>query len=308
MSTHHSCFDSLTRAFSNRVDDFDKVGARLLRLEKSVDRNTAAVESLARRSDTLAREADGDKHLDRDADAETYETSVASNHFHHVDNNNGCIVSGLDGAELFHGSCSLLSLLIESDTIINNIIKPRLSLRNILSSLAPKPAGFHLPHATSWDEFLMFKSKVYRELSQSVVQHNRIDLSHDGQPLVLPSRELLERVIQGYFKHIHPVTPLVDQTRLQEAVGTYYTSRPSGTGEGVDLAWAVIFNYIVIRCLAGMYMPLESRVSNMDFASANALEQPFIVNIRRALAKLDYFIKPTLVNVQALLSLVSFTV
>lgn len=287
---------------ANRVDDFDKVEAGLLRVERSILQNTTAIEKLLGQQPNLLLP----KQMIARNPNSVVESTQTKDQLHASSSQDGCIVTRREGEERLHGSCSLLALLIESSTMIDSMIQPRLSLKAMVSSLTDESAGDEdLPTASSWDEFLSFKSTVYRKLSHSLIHHYTPDYSQDGQVLVLPSKVLLSRLVQGYYKHIHPVTPLVAEDHLVAAIDLCYLPQHSGSQDANDLAWTVIFNYVVIRCIPGHFTPLEHRVTNIDFASADASEQPFITNIRRAFAKLDYLMKPKLVNVQALLSLVS---
>lgn len=278
-----------------------------------MNRNTSAVEALVyRASHSQTREPPGAANLalgtvaPREEDV-TRKPAEADGEAHHPSPDGvGFVTAYPAGGQRFHGPTSLLSFVVDFDGIVDRAFTSNMSLKVTLSSQACiQDTTSRLRMMTLWDQFRLHKSQIYHQVLEVFAQSQSPDLSHDGSPLVMPSRDMLERVTQGYFKHINPVTPVIGQAHLAEAIGRCYAGDHNTTPLTVDPAWVVMFNYVVIRCLAGQYMPLERRVEKMDFAFATQLERPFVANIRRALGCLDHFMSPKLINVQALTSLVS---
>lgn len=127
-----------------------------------------------------------------------------------------------------------------------------------------------------------------------------LDVSRDSLPLVLPPRRALEAVIEPYFRHIDAEIPLLDRQRCIEAINQCY----GGEAERVDPAWKVIFNYIMILCFQGRYMPLERSTKDIDFFLTKEFDLPYLEDLRGACACLSLFTEPSFTNVQALVALV----
>lgn len=208
---------------------------------------------------------------------------------------------GGSGAQRHHGASSLFSLLLDFDSSVNDRLHQTDSLHYLLSQPSGENGQNNDP---SWEALFAYKAKVHRRLSRFLTpQVLGPDTSCDGSPPLLPPRQLLTSLVDGYFRHINPITPLLDQSAVASAIPQQY-DRPDGEA---DLAWVVLFNYVTIRCLAGRHMPLEQPITNANLASANQFDQSIVVNIRRVLPHLDRLTIPTLVNVQAIGALVSIT-
>jgi hypothetical protein len=199
----------------------------------------------------------------------------------------------------FHDS-SLMSLFESADKDINarlEAMRPRSSLREVLA----RPQKQTLPQPPLLDGFLNFKVDTYINLSfPSYTCH--ADLSNDGMPLLLPPRRLLEPIVEPYFHHIAGVVPIMARVPCLDAIERYYADEAFRDDE--YSAWAVLFNYMILFCFVGKYMPLDRPSSDVDIASITQFERPFVANIRRAFSVTHKFLAPKLVNVQALLALV----
>ena len=285
------------------VDEFGKLGSRLSSVESKLEQLATAIAELPmqinkRHSQSQANPLipDALHHsrviLDGGSSRDGQHTSGTQSSY---------VVSGENGEQRHHGASSLLSLLFQSDTTITSSLRNGTSLRDLL--LRPNGGQAQQEETPSWDSFFAYKDQVYRDLSRSLTYQSLApDISSDDIASLLPPKALLESLLEGYFRHIDPVTPLLDRESVLEAIEKSYDD--SSQERQAGLGWIVLFNYITIRCLAGRHM-LEQPVTDMNVVAGNHFDQPFVVNIRRAFRFLDQLMKPTLVNVQALGALVS---
>lgn len=122
----------------------------------------------------------------------------------------------------------------------------------------------------------------------------------DTNPVTTPPRLLANLFIPGYLKNINPRTPIFDEAELQSAIEAHYSEEHSPRD---NTAWALIINNIVLLELgleiqATRASPSNSRGMNDDILPS------FLKNCDRAIANLAAFSTPSLVNVQALITLV----
>lgn len=142
-------------------------------------------------------------------------------------------------------------------------------------------------------------------MAKSLEMEKRLDQPSDGQPLTLPPRELLDAFVEIYFNQINWVLPLFHKDTFSENVRRSYEQGP----HAID-AWILCFNGIVLLILN--IRALGSSKKAADRASATAddtmeadLIKPLHANIRRGLNQLQSLLAPSLVNVQALILMVS---
>jgi hypothetical protein len=151
-------------------------------------------------------------------------------------------------------------------------------------------------------------------------------VSSDGQPVVAPPQLIARLFVDGFLKNINSRIPIFDANSLQDAVNTYYSgvlhvpptsssTSPSGSLPASDHAahspWAIIFTNIAL-----LELGLETHVSRWQDSVAgpsiiktNLLTEDLISsllrNCERALADLTSYTIPSILHVQALLTLVS---
>lgn len=280
-----------------RINDFQDFGQRLAQLEEDVAKANASLEKLLQSLTSITNYAPKASTPAAQVDESSFSAAVGKIPDNLSRKDTGYVTYSTEGDERYHGSSSLLSLFSDADKALNENMekfKPKATLQEMLLHRNSKED--ELPF---WDSFAASRMKFYRNVSQELTLEHSLDLSHDGMPLMLPPKRLLDLIVEPYFKHINPITPLLEQSRCLEAIETCYTNTSTET----DPAWIIIFNYIIIRCFVGRYMPLERPSSDVDLASTTQSEQPFITNIRRGFACLNRFMKPSLLHVQALSAL-----
>ncbi|OAA58076.1 Transcription factor [Niveomyces insectorum RCEF 264] len=205
---------------------------------------------------------------------------------------------------------SLLSLLEDADEQINaqlEAMRPRSSsLRDILAQGRQQDqAQRSPPPPPPLDGFLSFKDGVYRRMG--ALDSGALDayyLAHDSAPLLLPPKRLLEAIVEPFFRHIAPVVPLLSRGPCLAAIASHYAEpNPSSAEQQAEPAWVVLFNFMVLFCFVGRYMPLDRPSSDIDVVQIKQFERPFVSNLRRSFAIMDKLLAPTLLNVQALMAL-----
>jgi len=144
-------------------------------------------------------------------------------------------------------------------------------------------------------------------LQSSVLQSDILDTSHDGRPLALPLRPILEAMIEPFFGYVHPILPIFCKKTLIESIETIY----GGLSTGSDHAWKICLNNLILLTLIPQthqrHLYNTGRSSNKSdvMHSEASMIIPFIENSRRAFQNLELLLQPRLVNVQALATLVS---
>lgn len=129
----------------------------------------------------------------------------------------------------------------------------------------------------------------------------------DESSLTSPPHVILEALIDPYFDTINPYFPIWTRKRFQHLV--------QKSKQGLDGAhkrgFAVCANNLVILTLTAKV--LHSRARNQQTAATSQssctdsdLLKTFVRNAHRALANVEQLLRPTLINLQALLSLVRF--
>ena len=289
----------------DRVGDFEQFGNRLGELEKNVNRIHERLDEFLR--NLSSRQENGPNFPGHEMAVASKSSAIqdaiiASSPTSHQDFRLSHITSDGSIAERLIGTSSLVSLLEDADDKINlqlDSMRPRASIRDIL---IPDSRQQEKSPPPIIDAFMAFKTDVYRGLSLSSSAFHA-DLSNDGSSLLLPPKRLLEPIVEPYFRHISAVVPIIRRVPCLEAIDQYYASEMRT--ENIDPAWIVLFNYMILFCFVGKYMPLERPSSDIDMTSITHFEQPFVTNIRRAFAITDKLMTPKLLNVQALIALVS---
>ena len=135
-------------------------------------------------------------------------------------------------------------------------------------------------------------------MEKSLEMERRLDQSSDGQPLTLPPRELLDAFVEIYFNQINWMLPLFHKDTFSENVRRSYE-----LGRDASDAWILCFNGIVLLILN--IRALGSSKKAADDAMEADLIKPFHANFRRGLNEMQSLLEPSLVNVQALILMVS---
>jgi hypothetical protein len=118
-------------------------------------------------------------------------------------------------------------------------------------------------------------------------------------PITTPPRLMVNLFVDGYLKHINPRTPIFDDAGLHHAIDAHYSDERPQEGR----VWALIINNIVLLELGLEIQAARASHSNSRGMNDDILPS-FLRNCDRAINNLDAFMVPSLVNVQALMTLV----
>lgn len=141
----------------------------------------------------------------------------------------------------------------------------------------------------------------------------------DLRPVVAPPQSITRLFMDGYLQNINARTPIFDDRGLWTAVEAYYSERQLGgqpfsqTADNdtttTDTTWALIFSNIALLELGLETQGMGEQGGSGDSGSprTNALTDDliasFLRNANRALGDLAAYTRPSLLNVQALLTL-----
>lgn len=158
---------------------------------------------------------------------------------------------------------------------------------------------------TSADGSLQECMTMMEGMAKSLEMEKRIDQLSDGQPLILPPRELLDAFVEIYFNQINGMLPLFHKDTFSENVRRSYEQGPDASD-----AWILCFNGIVLLILNIRALGSSKKATGRASATAEGaveadLIKPFHANFRRGLNRLQSLLEPSLVNVQALILMVS---
>jgi hypothetical protein len=203
-----------------------------------------------------------------------------------------------NGHDIYHGPSSLLSLLTTAtNSWLDHLKEGRSHGMQTGGSLKRNL------DSTLNEDFSDFVRQKFQDAFQKATANDMLDLSNDGQTMVLPPRNLLDALAGPFFEHINHILPVLTKDSFTEAVNRIYGSQPAK----IDVPWGLIFNNIILSTL-----PIHSGLSSGHGGDSGGrmkmvadLTRPFILNARRALARFDLLLSPRLENVQALISFVS---
>ena len=209
---------------------------------------------------------------------------------------NRYLVTEGGGYERFFGSGSMYSIWIEiisateqlfarsSSEAQNPQIPPRSSNLAVVAPLSP--------------DLQSALQRACDHLQKYCAEPPGEDCS-DRNPLSLPPRYLLETFLDPFLKDLNPILPIFNRSSLLEAIRVQYDS----SRQQVDPAWATCFNNIILHILT-----TKAHGSNVESPSQNAMDDnlrlTYLINAQRSYSNLAALLKPRVVNVQAVLSMV----
>jgi hypothetical protein len=125
------------------------------------------------------------------------------------------------------------------------------------------------------------------------------DITDDNRPISTPPRVMVDLFLESFLCNINASTPIFDEGELRRAVDEHYAAE-----EPVDNSpWALIFTNVVVLGLG-----LEAQAANVSKSHSKSMHHElmasFLRNCDRAIVNLDSFTRPSVINVQALLTLV----
>ncbi|KAI2637994.1 hypothetical protein GGS26DRAFT_546053 [Hypomontagnella submonticulosa] len=120
----------------------------------------------------------------------------------------------------------------------------------------------------------------------------------DANPVTTPPRLMVNLFVDGYLHNINTRTPIFDDVGLRRAIDAHYGDELPQESR----AWALIINNIVLLELGLEIQAARASHSNSRGMNDDILPS-FLRNCDRAIGNLEAFMGPSLVNVQALMTL-----
>jgi hypothetical protein len=146
------------------------------------------------------------------------------------------------------------------------------------------------------------KVKAACELLQDLCSNKQQEISDSSAQLYLPPRALVEACVERYLTHLNPPMPIFSRESLENAICALY--HPMCTSR--NPAWLVCFNNITLLTISVQCGFCVDQQSLQQQVAEECLFRSLIANTRQYLDNFQCLLKPCLVNVQALLSLVGF--
>ncbi|KAI1121424.1 hypothetical protein F5Y10DRAFT_256372 [Nemania abortiva] len=124
------------------------------------------------------------------------------------------------------------------------------------------------------------------------------DVIDDNHPVSTPPRLMVDLFIESFLYNFNVPFPIFDEAELRHAVDAHYAA-----GQPIDNSpRALIFTNIVVLGL-GLEAQAASVSKSHPKSMHHELMSSFLRNCDRAIANLDSFTRPSVVNIQALLTL-----
>lgn len=193
--------------------------------------------------------------------------------------------------EQHYGTSSLASLFSE----IELILETRL--------------GDEKDNTVNSNETLRECQSALHNMAKTMMYHDSLDLPSEDLPPTLPPKDVLDAVVDTYFGQVNSMLPVFRKDTFCENIQRIY----DGGLDQADSAWILCFNNVILQTLSTdsieFLSPVDRRVATTQGESQEAeLLRPLLVNYRRGLKKLDCLLEPKLINIQALLTMVSSSV
>lgn len=147
---------------------------------------------------------------------------------------------------------------------------------------------------------------IVGNLSKLLLSDDSWDLPSEPLPPKLPPKDLLDASLESYFRQVNPTLPVFDEDSFYANMHKNYESG----SDQANWAWIMCFNNVIFQTLdartASSFtkMPQNKASSPLRADMEAEILTPFLINLRRAIGRLDCFHQPSLVNVQALMSMV----
>ncbi|GAP92990.2 putative C6 transcription factor [Rosellinia necatrix] len=124
------------------------------------------------------------------------------------------------------------------------------------------------------------------------------DVIDDGRPVSTPPRLMVDLFIESFLCSFNASFSIFDEEELRNAVDAHYAAEQPNDNS----PWALIFTNIVVLGL-GLEAQTASASRSHTKSMHHELMASFLRNCDRAIANLDSFTRPSIVNIQALLTL-----
>lgn len=211
------------------------------------------------------------------------------------------VVQSETGLERFYGSFSTHALFYTARKITEGVI---FQVQN--SQQQSIPPGKPLASSPSIIKLSRLLdpaalSRLVQSFNSWTTQpYDEEDLEPLAQPVSLPPYHLLEESLRYFFDDFCLEWPIFRKDSVLSAVQTLYAQHQSSP----DFAWRLCLNNIILLSLSS-----KSEATGTNTALVKLMEKGILTslvnNAKRAINLTPYLMSPRLVNVQALLSLVS---
>ena len=270
--------------YRTRINNLEELKTRLDHIEQTVSQLKAASRDI--QFGTIAQ------------DQAVPENLVSSDHEMDGMNIDGCAdPSPQGGNNLMNGEhreySSLASLLRDIYLALESNLDSQASL-----------SVHEGPDKTTTQECLA----TMENISKSLLADDVWDLSGESLPPKLPPRGLLDASLDSYFRQVNPTLPVFDEDSFYDNIHKIYEAG----SDQADRAWIMCFNNVILQTLdAKTAFSFTKKPPNKTSSPLSAdvemeILTPFLTNLGRAVGRLDYFHKPSLVSVQALMSMVNW--
>lgn len=149
---------------------------------------------------------------------------------------------------------------------------------------------------------------VIGNITQLLVADDSWDLAGDSLPPKLPPKGLLDASLESYFRQINPSLPVFDEESFYDNIHKIYEAG----SDQANRAWIMCFNNVILQTLNARTVsrftkkPQSKATSPLSADVETEILTPFLTNLKRAVGRLDYFHRPSVVSVQALMSMVTW--
>ena len=266
-----------------RINNLEELKTRLHHIEQTVSQLKAASR---------------DVHFGTPAQEQAVpETFVSSDHEVDGMNIDGCADPSPQGSNNLmngeHHECSSLASLLRDVC---------LALESNLDSQTSLKMD-NGPDKTTTRECLA----TMESISKSLLADDAWDLSGESIPPKLPPKGLLDASLDSYFRQVNPMLPIFDEDSFYDNIHKIYEAG----SDQADRAWIMCINNVILQILdaktASSFTKKPPYKTSSPLSADVEMEilTPFLTNLGRAVGRLDYFHKPSLVSVQALMSMVT---
>lgn len=143
----------------------------------------------------------------------------------------------------------------------------------------------------------------------SLPLNQREDLPTDESLPTAPPSAILNAMIEPYFATVNPHFPIWTKQQIEEMAATLEES----TSPERDAATMICCNNLILMTLTANSLrsrwgkPLQTKHRRRHLSIDSDITAGFLMNAKRAIKHVELLLSPCLVNVQALLSLVSWS-
>ena len=205
------------------------------------------------------------------------------------------VVVDNDGGERFYGGSSTFSLFTGA----------RRTVRDILTSCSVSATASEIDFPISRPVLIEIQQQY--DTYQFPPPYQEKDLGAISQRLELPPRSLLDASLDIYFDTVSLETPIFQRRSFSALIDNQY----SASASELDGACISCFNSVILQSVGFHSVGWKSSYLQPKCSFADSVKDDLLGslldNSKRALQNTDQFFKPRIINIQAMLSLVSPT-